>query len=362
MLDHPLSSCETARHSVFQVFLDPDNQGVREAAAPLSEMSEFLSGKRLRTQSRGRSEKRQTDQTMRRDLLTPKEFALAIGTSESSIRRWVDSGAVKLSRTVGGHRRIPVTEAIRFIRDRKVAVVRPEILGWPDVVPKTSPAAPSTPRRDEEQLQEAMERGIGRQVHSLVLGWYLAGRSLAELCDGPVRSAMHAMGDLWRHGEEGILVEHRATEWCAQAIAEVRSMMPSLPQEAPVAIGGTPEEEGHGLGSAMAAAVLRECGYHDTNFGAYTPIRLLADMAREQRARLVWLSVTMPPDARAKKETADLGRHLETSGATLVMGGQNAEDCAPRGLSNVQVLRTMAELAAFARGFAPLGKAAKSTA
>ena len=131
---------------------------------------------------------------MRRDLLTPKEFALAIGTSESSIRRWVDSGAVKLSRTVGGHRRIPLTEAIRFIRERKVAVVRPEILGWPDVLPKTSPSAPSTPRGDGEQLHEAMSRGSGRQVHSLVLGWYLGGRSLAELCDGPVRCAMHAMG------------------------------------------------------------------------------------------------------------------------------------------------------------------------
>jgi MerR family transcriptional regulator, light-induced transcriptional regulator len=299
---------------------------------------------------------------MRRDLLTPKEFALAIGTSESSIRRWVDSGAVRLSRTVGGHRRIPLTEAIRFIRERKVVVVRPEILGWPDLAPKPSPSAPWTPRRDGEQLHEAMELGNGRQVHALVLGWYLGGRSLAEVCDGPLRSAMHAMGELWRHCEGGILVEHRATEWCAQAIAQVRSMMPSPSQEAPVAIGGTPEEEAHGLGSAMAAAVLRECGYNDSNFGAFTPIRLLAEMAREQQARLVWLSVTMPPDARAKKETSDLGRHLDSMGATLVLGGQKADDCAPRGLSNVQVLRTMAELAAFAKGFAPVGKPAAATA
>ena len=296
---------------------------------------------------------------MRRDLLTPKELALAIGTSESSIRRWVDSGAVKLSRTVGGHRRIPVAEAIRFIRERNVTVVRPEILGWPGVVGRPPSAAPES---EDDQLCAAMKRGDGRQVQSLVLGWYLGGHSLARLCDGPVRSAMHAVGELWRHSEEGILVEHRATEWCAQALAQVRSMMPSPAQEAPVAIGGTPEEEAHGLGSAMASAILRECGYHDTNFGAFTPIRLLAGVAREQRARLVWVSVTMPPDARAKKETADLSRQLHSDGATLIVGGQNADECAPRGQSNVQVLRTMAELAAFARGFSPVGKATSAKA
>ena len=290
---------------------------------------------------------------MRRDLLTPKDLALAIGTSESSIRRWVDSGAVKLSRTVGGHRRIPLTEAIRFIRERKVTVVRPDILGWPQMGGR---AGGNAARTDDEQLFSAMEHGHGQQVQGLVIGWYLAGRSLAGLCDGPLRTSMHAMGELWQHSEEGILVEHRATEWCAQALAQVRSVLPALPQEAPVAIGGTPEEEAHGLASAIAAAILRECGYDDTNFGSFTPIRLLAGMAKERRARLVWLSVTMPPDARAKKETADLAKQLEGMGATLVLGGQNAEECAPRAAANVQVLRTMAELAAFARGFAPPGK------
>jgi MerR family transcriptional regulator, light-induced transcriptional regulator len=291
---------------------------------------------------------------VRRDLLTPKDLALAIGTSESSIRRWVDSGAVKLSRTVGGHRRIPLTEAVRFIRERKVSVVRPDILGWPELGGSEFGASSQT---DDDQLYAALERGNGQQVQGLVLGWYVGGRSLASLCDGPICSSMHSMGELWRHSEEGILVEHQATEWCAQAVARVRSMMPPPSQEAPVAIGGAPEEEAHGLASAMAATILRECGYDDTNFGAFTPIRLLAGMARERQARLVWLSVSMPPDPRAKKETAELAKQLEGIGATLVVGGQNADECAPRAASNVQVLRTMAELSAFARGFAPAGKA-----
>src|SRR5215211_2356769 len=62
-------------------------------------------------------------------LLTPKDLADAIGASESSLRRWVDSGRVKMSRTAGGHRRIPLAEAIRFIRETHATVVRPDLLG-----------------------------------------------------------------------------------------------------------------------------------------------------------------------------------------------------------------------------------------
>src|SRR5215204_6409591 len=62
-------------------------------------------------------------------LLTTKDLAEAIGASESSLRRWTDSGAIKTARTPGGHRRIPRGEAIRFIRETRATVVRPEILG-----------------------------------------------------------------------------------------------------------------------------------------------------------------------------------------------------------------------------------------
>ena len=62
-------------------------------------------------------------------LLTPKELADAIGASESSLRRWVDSGQINMSRTAGGHRRIPLAEAIQFIRGIGATVVRPEMLG-----------------------------------------------------------------------------------------------------------------------------------------------------------------------------------------------------------------------------------------
>ena len=49
-------------------------------------------------------------------LLSPRQFAAAIGVSESSVRRWADGGQIKMTRTAGGHRKIARSEAIRFIR------------------------------------------------------------------------------------------------------------------------------------------------------------------------------------------------------------------------------------------------------
>ena len=66
------------------------------------------------------------------DVLSTRELAEAIGVSESSIKRWADDGVLHVARTAGGHRRIPLPEAIRFIRETGAVVVQPAILGLDD--------------------------------------------------------------------------------------------------------------------------------------------------------------------------------------------------------------------------------------
>jgi len=66
-----------------------------------------------------------------KDLLSPKEFAEAIGVSQSSIKRWTDEGRIEAARTAGGHRRIPIAEAVRFVRETGASVVQPQALGLP---------------------------------------------------------------------------------------------------------------------------------------------------------------------------------------------------------------------------------------
>ena len=100
-------------------------------------------------------------------LLTPKELAEVIGASESSLRRWVDAGSIRMSRTTGGHRRIPVAEAIRFIRESGATVVRPDLLGLEEIARPGGAGGIVAAVPDEERLFDALAAVVARR-HTLV--------------------------------------------------------------------------------------------------------------------------------------------------------------------------------------------------
>lgn len=284
-------------------------------------------------------------------LLTPRDLADAIGASESSVRRWVDAGRVRLSRTSGGHRRIPLAEAVRFIRETRATVVRPDLLGLDELglLPRSS----DREGVDEARLFRALESGDRELARGVVLSWYLAGRPLPGLFDGPLRAAMHRLGELWRHGEEGILVEHRASEIVVESLTHLRALIPAAGAGAAVALGGSPSNEFYAIPSTCAALTLADAGFRDVNYGPNTPPRLLAAAAEQQGARLVWVSISTATHDRAlERDLRALAARLEARGATLVVGGRHAAAYVPRGAGNVREMASMGELSAFAGGVA----------
>lgn len=290
-------------------------------------------------------------------LLTTNDVAEAIGASESSLRRWTNSGAIRTSRTVGGHRRIPLSEAIRFIRESGATVVRPELLGLGGFGANAGGGGGGE-QAVEDAIYQALIDGDARVARGQILGLYLGGMSPAAIFDGPVGHGMHRVGELWRHDARGILVEHRATDICIQAVAHLRQLLPPAAPDGPVAVGGAPEGDPYLLPSLMAATVLADAGYREANYGAHTPLAGLAGAAAEQKASIVWLSVsTAGREAELQRDVEKLSKALRPHGATLVIGGRHAGSIRTRRLTNVHVLQTMAELAAFTRGARPAAAA-----
>ena len=276
-------------------------------------------------------------------LLTPKELADAIGASESSLRRWVDSGRVKMSRTAGGHRRIRVEEAIRFIRESGSPVVRPAILGLP-INAHVTPALAGVPETD--MLFSALAGGHRGVARSLVIGWFLDGRPSASIFDGPMADSLHRLGEIWEHDRRGILIEHRATEMCVEIIAELKRLLPQPADDAPVSLGGAPQSDVYTVPTMMVGAVLMEAGYRDINFGPNTPISLLADAAHEHHARLVWLSLSVKATGGMKQDIVRLANRLRQLGSTLVLGGREISAVVPdQPPENALVMGSMMELA-----------------
>jgi hypothetical protein len=162
---------------------------------------------------------------------------------------------------------------------------------------------------------------------------------------------MQRLGELWNHDPRGILIEHQATEICIEAIASMRTLLRAPDGSAPLALGGAPTDDPYLLPTMMAGTVLAEAGFRDVDFGANTPVELLATEALERNARLVWLSISTLQDPKpVRAAIRKLASALLKQRIDLVLGGRHHLECAPRGLENVSLVGSMGELAAFARG------------
>lgn len=283
---------------------------------------------------------------MRRSF-SPRHLADALGVSESSVKRWVDGGLLRAARTAGGHRKIEVAEALRFLRESSTPLARPEVLGLDEVR-----AAEGTTRAEdiEESFHDALIDGKQEVARGLVLGRYLAGDPVAALCDGPLRLALTRIGELWHRGPHGILVEHRATEICVAALHGLRAIL-APPADAPLAMGGAVSGDRSAIPSLMAALVVESEGARAVNLGPDTPHAALLEAVTEHQPFLLWRCVghALQPESLSE-ELGELIPVLESSGARLAIGGREAPSLTIPRSTRILVGSRMGDLAAYVRG------------
>jgi excisionase family DNA binding protein len=285
--------------------------------------------------------------------LSPRELAKAIGASESSLRRWADQGKLRIQRTAGGHRRIPLPEAIRFVRQSRSMLVHPEVLGL-DALAKARQAQSqqTTDQADPaDLLAEALEAGRGEIARGLITSWYVQGWSVPQLADGPIRQAMQRIGRLWEHGPQGIVVEHRATDLCLLAISHLRTLLPPPVESAPLAVGGGAPEDPYTMPSLLATVCLQELGWSSLNLGPNTPVEALAAAVEAYHPQLIWLSVSSPvSDCQLKRHLAAMAELAARHDAPVLVGGRQINAPLPQAGPNVHFATSMTELIAFAKG------------
>lgn len=279
-------------------------------------------------------------------FLSPRNLAKAVGVSESSVKRWVDHGRIPAHRTAGGHRRIALDEAVQFVREARMPLVRPELLGLDGLAAKAEDPGGAL-------LLRLLREGASVEARGLLIGWYLEGVAISALADGPLRTSLEVLGELWccegKEGEEGIAVEHRATDICLQAVNHLRLLLPSPGEEAPLALGGAPDV--YLLGTQLASAVMAEAGWRSVNLGAQTPLEVLARTVQSLRPRLVWLSLGDEDVTHSLGDGVErLLANVEHVGATLIVGGRCHREARLPSHPRLREGDTMADLASFACG------------
>ena len=282
-------------------------------------------------------------------LLSPRDLADAIGVSESSIKRWVDNGEIQATKTAGGHRRIPINEAVRFLRENQSSLVNPGAIGLKDVASLLDLEAPRG--SEGTLLYDYLKDGQADSARGLILSMYLNGRSVAQIVDGPLFAALERLGELWRQEEHGIFWEHRATEIAVSALSRLRMIIPPRPDSAPSAIGAAPAGDPYLLPTLCAAAVLESQGFNAVNLGADTPIHSLWLAAEALQASLVWLSVSViQDDTRLQNELVGLANALVSPPVPIIIGGSQAGRIHLPDSALCHVGSSMGELEAMVKG------------
>jgi excisionase family DNA binding protein len=285
------------------------------------------------------------------ESLSPRDLATAMGVSESSVKRWVDDGRIRAFRTPGGHRRIAVAEAVQFVRESGTRLVRPELVGLRELRPR----APGTRGGDDlnatgDALFDALVDGDAVKARAIVVGAFVEGARIVELCDGPIRVAMHRIGEIWNHDRAGVFLEHRATSVVVEILGRLRSLTPARP-DAPRAVGGAPSGDPYLIPTLAAAAVLSEEGFDATNLGPETPVTALELAIKKITPAVVWISASTERSVPVIEAGLDsIAATCRGLGASLAIGGRALEGRALGIESRSVHCRSLAEMAAFTRG------------
>lgn len=278
-------------------------------------------------------------------LVSPKQVARAIGVSESSLKRWCDQGLIETHRTAGGHRKMEVSEVVRFLRERDQKLVAPELLG----LPPASEQAPLGLTRGKYRLVDALLAGDELVSRQIVFDLYLAKHPLAVIFDEVIATSFHEIGDRWACQDADVYQERRACETVSRILSELRRFQRD-PESQWLAAGGTVEGDFYALPTEMAELVLRDAGFLTSSLGCSIPFASLARAVEALQPELFWLSVSYIRDeAEFQTGFAQIAHSCEQNDTALIVGGRAWTEEIRQKATYTAYGDTMQNLAAFAK-------------
>ena len=262
-------------------------------------------------------------------FLTTRQLSRVWYVSEATIKRWADTGQLKSSRTVGGHRRFPLAEVMRFQTERGLGVAT----GIASVPAAT--AAVSGAGFDAEQAAgqflDSVRRGRAGEATALLLEAHMLGAELDLIFDTVVAPSLHRVGDLWYGEEMSVADEHLATSMATRAVESLAASTRRTGAKAGAAVCCAAEEEMHALPVLCAQAVLEGAGWDVRNLGGHTPFFALAEYVEKQRPSLVCVSATLQRELEHNaRDYAQLVAAARACDARIVLGGEGFRDAAVR--------------------------------
>lgn len=234
-------------------------------------------------------------------LLTTTEAAQMAGVGASSIKRWADEGALEVSRTLGGHRRISRPSLEAFLKARTEGEQPEDSL--------------------HAELIETLLDGNRYLIDARLLMMRAEASNWIEVADRLAAFLSH-VGLAWQAGSLSISQEHMLSEALSRALARVGDSLLTHAPARRCALACVPGEA-HTLGLSLAELCVRELGWQPKWLGANTPLEELKRVAEAGQIDCLILAASRGAGSprSLKHLSCQLERSCQKQGVKLILGG-----------------------------------------
>lgn len=288
------------------------------------------------------------------DNFSPKQVAMALRVSESSVKRWCDRGVIGTIKTFGGHRRISFDALMEFLSVSNRKIAEPSAIGLGKVRPPIEGVTPiENPSLNialfRLELEQALIRGDEKECRKILIRWYGIEQSVALMADDLIGPTFVRIGQLWHESEIEIFQERRACEICIRLANEFRRVIIEPLPSAPSSLGCTSAGDHYCVPGHLIELTMREAGWRATNIGSNVPFASLAAAVRSECPEIVWLSVSYIEDrVEFVREINEFSDSLPQDVSFVVGGRALSDDLRPK-LRYTAHCDTMVQLSTLAR-------------
>lgn len=270
-------------------------------------------------------------------FITTKQAAKAMAVSESSIKRWIDDGTIKASRTPGGHRRIAIEELDSFLKETGRMITDFQVF-------ESSSCDLSSKAEILTLFQNKLAEGDIFALRNLLRRMILSGDSFASICDDFIYPSFKSIRKKCSHPSEACTVLHRAIELIKRLLHET-ALEKTKKIETRIVFADIGYEV-DGLPTFLAQYASQDAQVEQLGTGV--PIEVLLGTLRQSKPDLLWLSANGPfRKAKVSQYLEDLLTEAKTFLPNLILFGE----LTPSKAVSAFWPRTFRDFTSYVRGF-----------
>lgn len=224
----------------------------------------------------------------REELFTPKQVARAIGVSESSVKRWCDSGLIETVRTAGGHRRLMGESVMTYVQKIGHQVVDPELHG----LPSTTSDSLRMLQRSRDLFHQELLTGEEPLARQILRDAREAGHPLSAIFDEVLFAALTQLRQQTVKTKSNSTQLLRANEICLRLLFEIRTEIPETPPGSPLAFTAALDDSPTTLEVTASEIILRQAGWNASSLGTRLSFYTLMQAIELHQPALFCLQLT----------------------------------------------------------------------